>query len=84
MGRSIHEHAIYQHPLTHTFALLALPTPFVDGDTLAITDVDRSSGSARVDRCVAPVPFAQLTMEAVISQIPDKNEQPSLAHGGVQ
>jgi hypothetical protein len=35
------KYTIYENPLTHTFALLALPARFVDGDPLPITDVDR-------------------------------------------
>jgi hypothetical protein len=35
------KYTIHEDPLTHTFALLALPTGFVEGDTLPITDVDR-------------------------------------------
>ena len=39
------KYTIYEDPLTHRFALLALPTRFVDGDSLPITDVDRWFGS---------------------------------------
>ena len=35
------KYAIYEDPLTHKFALLALPSQFVDGDTPPILDVDR-------------------------------------------
>lgn len=35
------KYAIYEDPLTHKFALLALSSQFVDGDTLPILDVDR-------------------------------------------
>ena len=31
----------HEDPLTHKFALLALSSQFVDGDTPAIVDVDR-------------------------------------------
>ncbi|HWW88188.1 MAG TPA: hypothetical protein VNZ26_31540 [Vicinamibacterales bacterium] len=39
------KYTIYEDPLTHRLALIALPTRFVDGDTLPITDVDRWFGS---------------------------------------
>jgi len=39
------KYTIYEDPLTHRFALVALPTRFVDGDKLPITDVDRWFGS---------------------------------------
>jgi len=39
------KYTIYEDPLTHTFALIALPTRLVDGDKLLITDVDRWFGS---------------------------------------
>ena len=32
---------MHEDPRTHTFALLALPNRFVDGDKLPITGVDR-------------------------------------------
>lgn len=35
------KYAIYEDPLTHKFALLALSSQFVDGDTPPIVDVDR-------------------------------------------
>lgn len=33
--------ALYEDPTTHKFALVALPTRFVEGDRLPIADVDR-------------------------------------------
>ncbi len=35
------KYAIYEDPVTHKFALLALSSQFVDGDTPPIVDVDR-------------------------------------------
>jgi hypothetical protein len=35
------KYTIYEHALTHQFALVALPPRFVDGDKLPIGDVDR-------------------------------------------
>jgi hypothetical protein len=35
------KYTIYEDPLTHAFALLALPARFVEGDSLPIIDVDR-------------------------------------------
>jgi hypothetical protein len=37
--------AIYEDPVTHRFALIALSIRFIEGDTLPITDVDRWFGS---------------------------------------
>ena len=39
------KYTIYEDPRTHTFALLALPHRFVEGDALPITDADRWFGS---------------------------------------
>jgi hypothetical protein len=30
------KHALYEHPVTHQFALIRLPKQFADGDTLSI------------------------------------------------
>jgi hypothetical protein len=38
-------YTIYEDPLTHKFALLALPKRFVDGDKLASVDTDQWFGS---------------------------------------
>jgi hypothetical protein len=35
------KYTIYQDPLTHKFAVLPLPNPFVDGDKLPILATDR-------------------------------------------
>jgi hypothetical protein len=35
------KYALYEDPLTHKFAFLALPTLFVDGDTLLTVASDR-------------------------------------------
>jgi hypothetical protein len=43
-----------EDPLTHTFALLALPTRFVEGDTFPITDVDSRFGSR--EEAIAALP----------------------------
>jgi hypothetical protein len=48
------KYTIYEDPLTHRFALIAVPTRFVDGDSLPITDVDRWFGSH--EEAVAAVP----------------------------
>jgi hypothetical protein len=37
--------ALYEDPLTHKFALLALPYQFIEGDKLPLTDVDQWFGS---------------------------------------
>jgi hypothetical protein len=39
------KYALYEDPLTHKFALLALPYQFIEGDKLPITDVDQWFGS---------------------------------------
>jgi hypothetical protein len=48
------KYTIYEDPLTRRFALLALPTRFVDGDTLPITGVDRWFGSR--EEAIAALP----------------------------
>jgi hypothetical protein len=45
---------IYEHPITHAFALLALPNRFVDGDALPVGDVDRWFGSR--EEAIAALP----------------------------
>ena len=39
------KYALYEDPVTHKFALLALPYQFIEGDKLPITDVDQWFGS---------------------------------------
>jgi hypothetical protein len=39
------KYTIYEDPLTHKFALLALPRRFADGDKLPIVDSDQWFGS---------------------------------------
>jgi hypothetical protein len=39
------KYALYEDPLTHKFALLALPYQFIEGDKLPITNVDHWFGS---------------------------------------
>ena len=46
--------ALYEDPITHTFALVALPYGFVEGDRLPIADVDRWFGSR--EEAVAALP----------------------------
>lgn len=47
-------YTIYEDPRTHAFALVALPSGFVDGDKLLISDVDRWFGTR--DEAIAAVP----------------------------
>ena len=47
-------YTIYEDPRTHAFALVALPSRFVDGDKLPISDVDRWFGSR--DEAIAALP----------------------------
>jgi hypothetical protein len=44
-GLTIMKYALYEDPLTHRFALLALPYHFIDGDPLPIAHVDQWFGS---------------------------------------
>jgi hypothetical protein len=46
--------ALYEHPMTHKFALVALPHRFVDGDPLPTTAVDRWFGSR--EEAIAELP----------------------------
>lgn len=48
------KYTIYEDPRTHAFALVALPSRFVDGDKLPIIDVDRWFGSR--DEAIAALP----------------------------
>ena len=48
------KYTIYEDPRTHTFALLALPHRFVEGDKLSITGVDRWFGSR--EEAIAALP----------------------------
>jgi hypothetical protein len=48
------KYVLYEDPLTHQFALLALPKRFVDGDRLPVNDVDRWFGSR--EEAIAAVP----------------------------
>ena len=48
------KYTIYEDPRTHTFALLALPHRFVEGDALPITDADRWFGSR--EEAIAALP----------------------------
>jgi hypothetical protein len=34
-------HALYEHPVTHKFALIRLPERFMDGDAVPIQPTDR-------------------------------------------
>ena len=46
--------ALYEDPMTHKFALVALPHRFVDGDRLPLADVDRWFGSR--EEAIAALP----------------------------
>lgn len=35
------KHTLYEHPVTHRFALLRLPDKFIEGDELPIAATDR-------------------------------------------
>jgi hypothetical protein len=35
------KHALYEHPITHKFALIRLPRRFADGDAVATSPSDR-------------------------------------------
>jgi len=48
------KYMLYEDPRTHTFALLALPHRFVEGDTLPLTDADRWFGSR--EEAIAALP----------------------------
>ena len=48
------KYALYEDPLTHKFALLALPYRFIEGDRLPIADVDRWFGSR--EEAIAALP----------------------------
>lgn len=50
----IMKYTLYEDPLTHKFALLALPHGFVDGDRVLISEVDRWFGSR--EEAVAALP----------------------------
>ena len=53
-GLTIMKYALYEDPLTHRFALLALPYHFIEGDKLPSTDVDRWFGSR--EEAIAALP----------------------------
>jgi hypothetical protein len=53
-GLPIMKYALYEDPLTHQFALLALPYHFIEGDKLPITDVDQWFGSR--EEAIAALP----------------------------
>jgi len=53
-GLPIMKYALYEDPLTHRFALLALPYHFIEGDKLPITDVDQWFGSR--EEAIAALP----------------------------
>ena len=48
------KYTIYEDPRTHAFALVALPSRFVDGDKLPVIDVDRWFGTR--DEALAALP----------------------------
>ena len=48
------KYTMYEDPRTHAFALVALPSRFVDGDKLTVGDVDRWFGTR--DEAIAAVP----------------------------
>jgi hypothetical protein len=61
-GLPIMKYALYEDPLTHRFALLALPYHFIEGDKLPITDVDQWFGSREeAIRCAARPPESRRT-----------------------
>jgi len=47
-------YTIYEDPRTHVFALVALPSRFVEGDKPPLSDVDRWFGSR--DEAIAALP----------------------------
>jgi hypothetical protein len=48
------KYTLYEDPLTHKFALLALPYRFIEGDTLPITNIDQWFGSR--EEAIAALP----------------------------
>jgi hypothetical protein len=48
------KYTLYEDPRTHAFALVALPSRFIDGDALSVSDVDRWFGTR--DEAIAALP----------------------------
>jgi hypothetical protein len=72
------KYTIYEDPLTHKFALLPLPSQFVEGDKLPIVATDRWFGS-RVE-AIAALPEL-LTREEHEPEIGGSDRAPARANG---
>ena len=71
-------YTLYEDPLTHKFALLPLPSQFVEGDKLPIVATDRWFGS-RVE-AIAALPEL-LTREEHEPEIGGSDRAPARANG---
>jgi hypothetical protein len=53
------KYTIYEDPITHRFALIKVPTPFVDGDTLPIPPAARWFDTLEEAQATLPLLFIQ-------------------------
>ena len=53
------KHALYEHPVTHQFALIRLPNQFADGDPLAIPPSNHWFSSRQEAMAALPELFNQ-------------------------
>jgi hypothetical protein len=72
------KYTIYEDPLTHMFALLPLPSKFVEGDKLPIVATDRWFGSR--GEAIAALPEL-LTREACEPEIGQSDTAAELPNG---
>jgi hypothetical protein len=72
------KYTIYEDPVTHKFALLPLPSQFVEGDKLPIVATDRWFGSR--GEAIAALPEL-LTREEHEPEIGGSDRAPARANG---
>jgi hypothetical protein len=53
------KHVLYEHPITHNFALIRLPARFAEGDTVPILPSDRWFSSREEAIAALPQLFEQ-------------------------